>query len=60
MLYGVFLFFSTIGTSHVYEMGQFLATSLEIIVSAEILMLVALSTFLVGVFFKLSAFPGHL
>jgi len=60
ILYSIFLFFIVIGTGHVYEIGHFLATELEIITNAGGVLQLALAILLVGVFFKLSAFPGHL
>jgi len=60
ILYSIFLFFVVTGTGHIYELGHFLATETEIINNSYSVLHLALVLLLVGIFFKLSAFPGHL
>jgi len=60
MLYGIFLVFMVTGTGHLYEVGHFLATEPELLHVATNLLQLALVMLFVGLFFKLSAFPGHL
>lgn len=60
MLYGVFLLFFTLGTGHFHEMNQVISTNAEALNLGGTTLHYGLLFFLVGVFFKLSAFPGHL
>lgn len=60
MLYGIFLLFLVTGTGHFSEMGQFLATQPEIFGTGRALLEYGILFLLIGLFFKLSAFPGHL
>lgn len=60
MLYSMFLIFIVLGSGHIYEIGHFLATETELLVTATDLLQLALVMLFVGLFFKLSAFPGHL
>jgi NADH-quinone oxidoreductase subunit N len=60
MLYGIFLLFLVTGTGHFSEMGQFLATQPEIFGTGRALLEYGILFLLTGLFFKLSAFPGHL
>jgi hypothetical protein len=60
ILYGTFLLYVVLGTGRFYEMQQ--ALSLVVAASGDEsnLLQLAISFILVGLFFKLSAFPGHL
>jgi NADH-quinone oxidoreductase subunit N len=60
MLYGTFLLFLVLGSGHFFEIGQILATETELIAAASNLLQLGLTFLLIGLFFKLSAFPGHL
>jgi hypothetical protein len=60
MLYGIFLIFLITGTGHFLDISQILATEGELVALAEPLLQLALTFLFVGLFFKLSAFPGHL
>lgn len=60
ILYGVFLMFFVLGTGHFREIGQLLATSPELLGNGQYLLQYGILFLLVGLFFKLSAFPGHL
>jgi NADH-quinone oxidoreductase subunit N len=60
MLYGIFLIFLVTGTGHFLDISQILATETALVTLAEPLLKLALTFLLVGLFFKLSAFPGHL
>lgn len=60
ILYGIFLIFIVTGTAHLYEIGHFLSTEPELVENAVSILQLALVLLLVGLFFKLSAFPGHL
>jgi NADH-quinone oxidoreductase subunit N len=60
MLYGIFLIFLITGTGHFLDIGQILATESELVTLAEPLLQLAITFLFVGLFFKLSAFPGHL
>ena len=59
MLYGVFLLFITLGTGQFHEIGQILAET-ELVTRASGLLQAAIAFLMIGVFFKLAAFPGHL
>lgn len=59
MLYGIFLMFLVLGTGQFQEIGQFLMEP-ELDQSVVNLLRPAIMFLLVGLFFKLSAFPGHL
>jgi NADH:ubiquinone oxidoreductase subunit 2 (subunit N) len=60
MLYGIFLVFITLGTGHLLELGQTLATQTETVSNGVNLLELGVTLLFVGLFFKLSAFPGHL
>lgn len=60
MLYGVFLLFLITGSGNLAEIGQVLATESELVASSNLLLSLAITLILIGLFFKLSAFPGHL
>lgn len=60
ILYGIFLIFIVTGTAHLYEIGHFLSTEPGLVENAASILQLALVLLLVGLFFKLSAFPGHL
>lgn len=60
MLYGIFLLFFTLGTGQFYEMNQVILTNTETLSLGGTALHYGLLFFLIGVFFKLSAFPGHL
>lgn len=60
ILYGIFLIFFVLGTGHFREIGQLLATAPELLENGQHLIQYAILFLLVGLFFKLSAFPGHL
>jgi NADH-quinone oxidoreductase subunit N len=60
ILYGVFLMFFVLGTGHFREIGQLLATTPELLENGQHLLQYAILFLLIGLFFKLSAFPGHL
>jgi NADH-quinone oxidoreductase subunit N len=60
MLYSIFLVFIVVGSGHLYEIGHFLSTETELLEVSTTLLQLALTMLFVGLFFKLSAFPGHL
>lgn len=60
ILYGVFLMFFVLGTGHFCEIGQLLATTPELLGNGQHLLRYAILFLLIGLFFKLSAFPGHM
>lgn len=60
MLYGAFLIFFTLGTGQFHEMNQAISTNSEILTLGGSTLHCGLAFLLVGIFFKLSAFPGHL
>lgn len=60
MLYGIFLLFFVFGTGHFRDMNQIILTNSEILSSGYRLLLCGVIFLLIGLFFKLSAFPGHL
>lgn len=60
MLYGIFLIFLILGTGHFHEIGQLLSTESALAGLSGGLLHLALVFLLIGLFFKLSAFPGHL
>lgn len=60
MLYGIFLIFFTLGTGQFHEMNQVISTNSEILTLGGSTLHCGLAFLLVGIFFKLSAFPGHL
>lgn len=60
MLYSVFLILLTLGTTNLFEIAQLLATDSELSLTGRNLLNLALIFLLTGLFFKLSAFPGHL
>lgn len=60
ILYSIFLIFIVLGSGHIYEIGHFLATEAELLQTSVDLLQLAVTMLLVGLFFKLSAFPGHL
>jgi NADH-quinone oxidoreductase subunit N len=60
ILYSVFLIFIVVETGHIYEIGHFLSVQGELLSTSKDLLQLALTMLFVGLFFKLSAFPGHL
>lgn len=60
MLYGIFLIFLILGTGHFYEINQLLSTEFALAGLSGGLLQIAIVFLLIGLFFKLSAFPGHL
>ena len=60
ILYGIFLFYFISQTGQFFEISQLFSTDFELAMSSSILVKVAVVFILVGLFFKLSAFPGHL
>lgn len=60
ILYSIFLIFLILETGHFFEIGHTLHTDLGLICIAGNLLQIAITMLLVGFFFKLSAFPGHL
>ena len=59
-IYGIFLLFVAIQTATFYDMAQILGTCFEIVASHKSRLQIGTTLLLTGVFFKLSAFPGHL
>lgn len=59
-IYGVFIFFATASSLNFFERGQVLISDLSLTISAIFSLRVGIALFLNGIFFKLSAFPGHL
>lgn len=60
MLYGIFLLFLVVGTGQLHEIGLILATDDSVALNATRPLTVALAFLFSGLFFKLSAFPGHM
>lgn len=60
ILYGIFLLYVVLGTGRFYEMQQALALVVTSTGAENNLLQLAISFILIGLFFKLSAFPGHL
>lgn len=60
VLYGVFLVFLSLCTGQFHEVGQIISTDSEIARIAAGVLHTACTFLFVGLFFKLSAFPGHL
>jgi len=60
MIYSIFLIILTLGTGNFFEMAQILSSDSELPYAATNLLQLGISFLLVGLFFKLSAFPGHL
>ena len=60
LVYGIFLLFLVTGTTNLAEINQVLATDTELVNSSKGLIQLSVSLILTGLFFKLSAFPGHL
>jgi len=60
MIYGIFLLFVSAGTCNFIELGTVLYEVSENTAAAGGLLSLALALLFTGVFFKLSAFPGHL
>lgn len=60
ILYGIFLLYALLGTGNFYEIQQLLAINLLTVSSGPDLLSLAVVFLLVGLFFKLAAFPGHL
>lgn len=59
-IYGIFLILVLIGTLQFFETAQNLRNNPELSKNAPARIRVALGLLLTGIFFKLSAFPGHL
>lgn len=60
ILYGIFLLYIMLGTGRFYEMHQALSLIVTVSGTESSLLQLAVSFILIGLFFKLSAFPGHL
>lgn len=60
ILYSVFAILLALGTGQLFDISQILATNTELVLAAGELLHFALVLIMVGLFFKLSAFPGHL
>lgn len=60
ILYSIFLIFMVVNTGHIYEINHFLSTEAELLRTAYESLRLASTMLLIGLFFKLSAFPGHL
>lgn len=60
MIYGIFLIFLIFGTGHLQEIQKILTCQPELLLNSLNLLHVGISFLLFGLFFKLSAFPGHL
>jgi NADH-quinone oxidoreductase subunit N len=60
MIYGIFLLFFTLGTGQFREMNTIIKINAEIVNNTGTLAHYGILFLLTGVFFKLSAFPGHL
>jgi NADH-quinone oxidoreductase subunit N len=60
MIYGIFLLFTSLGTGQFQEMNQALIANFGSLVLKEISIRFGILFLLIGIFFKLSAFPGHL
>jgi NADH-quinone oxidoreductase subunit N len=61
LLYGVFILFSLVGTGHYHTIAASLIESRNVVTTyGSPLVIVAIAFVLIGIFFKLSAFPGHL
>lgn len=60
LIYGVFLLFLITSSGNLAESGQLLVTHGELLRSSSSLLELAVALILIGLFFKLSAFPGHL
>lgn len=59
-IYGIFIFFAVVHSLGFFERGQILASDAGLVFSALFSLRVGLALLLNGIFFKLSAFPGHL
>ena len=60
ILYGIFLLYALLGTGNFYEIQQLLAVNTGFSEEGGDLIKLAIVFLLLGLFFKLSAFPGHL
>lgn len=59
-IYGIFLLFLVTGTGHFYEIATLLTCATELQSTGLELLQLSVVFILTGLFFKLSAFPGHL
>jgi NADH-quinone oxidoreductase subunit N len=59
-IYGIFLLFLVTGTGHFYEIATLLTYATELQSAGLELLQLSVAFILTGLFFKLSAFPGHL
>lgn len=59
-IYGTFLVFLVTGTGHFYELSTILTYATEMQTTGLGVLQLAVAFILTGLFFKLSAFPGHL
>lgn len=59
-IYGIFRLFITVDTLNFFERDQLLKNNSELVRSALYTLQIAIGLLLTGIFFKLSAFPGHL
>lgn len=60
MIYGIFVLFVLAGTANYREMGQIFLANSEVTTYHVNLLQAGVMLLLTGLFFKLSAFPGHL
>lgn len=60
LLYGIFTLYGAIQTANYSERGLRLSSDALLLIDSDALLNVGLRFFLVGIAFKLSAFPGHL
>lgn len=60
IIYGIFLLFITLKTGSFHEIAQILGTCKDLVQTHHFLLQAGTLLLLTGVFFKLSAFPGHL
>lgn len=60
IIYGIFLIFLVFGTGHLMEIRKILACQPELLLNGLDLLRIGIAFLLFGLFFKLSAFPGHL
>lgn len=60
MIYSIFLIMLVLGTGNLFEMAQILSSNVQLSSAAASLLHLGITFLLVGLFFKLSAFPGHM
>lgn len=59
-IYAIFTFLASLSTLNFFERRQILLDNVEFIKNCVFLFQTSLGLLLTGIFFKLSAFPGHL